>query len=156
MKSLTGGRRRPSCSAEVAEAEKPPGTLPPVSGQWPVLESQHQILSVAPEGGCEADVHQVGAAEVGVVDDVDVAGLGRQGLAGGDALDDVAGRELHGADEDRKPAGSLGDQRAVAGGVDAVGAVVGLGDDRREGGAGEGEVHLVADLLQAGLDRRRG
>ena len=42
------------------------------------------------------------------------------------------------------------------GGVDAVGAVVGLGDHRREGGAGEGEVHLVADLLQAGLDDAEG
>jgi hypothetical protein len=27
----------------VAEAEKPPGTAPPVSGQWPVLDSQQKI-----------------------------------------------------------------------------------------------------------------
>ena len=98
----------------------------------------------------------MGAAEVGVVDDVDVAGVGGEGLALGDALDEDAGRELHGADEDRKSAESLGNQRAVEGGVDAVGAVVGLGDHRREGGAGEGEVHLVADLLQAGLDDAEG
>src|SRR3546814_8629176 len=37
--SLTGGRRRPSCSTSVALAEKPPGTMPPISGQWPVLDS---------------------------------------------------------------------------------------------------------------------
>ena len=38
--SLTGGRRRPSCSTSVALAENPPGTMPPMSGQWPVLASQ--------------------------------------------------------------------------------------------------------------------
>ena len=58
----------------------------------------------------------------------------------------------------RRPAGRTrpGDQRAVVRVVDAGRAVVGLGDDRREGGAREGEVHLVADLLQAGLDDRKG
>ena len=40
FQSFTGGRRRPSCSTSVALAEKPPGTMPPVSGQWPVLASQ--------------------------------------------------------------------------------------------------------------------
>ena len=39
LKSLTGGRRSPSCSTSVALAENPPGTIPPVSGQWPVLAS---------------------------------------------------------------------------------------------------------------------
>jgi hypothetical protein len=37
-KSFTGGRRNPSCCTSVAREEKPPGTEPPVSGQWPVLE----------------------------------------------------------------------------------------------------------------------
>ena len=27
----------------VAEAENPPGTAPPVSGQWPVLDNQQKI-----------------------------------------------------------------------------------------------------------------
>jgi len=36
--SFTGGRRRPSCTISVAVAEKPPGTMPPVSGQWPVFD----------------------------------------------------------------------------------------------------------------------
>ena len=36
----TGGSRKPSCSTSVAWAEKPPGTMPPMSGQWPVFCSQ--------------------------------------------------------------------------------------------------------------------
>ena len=37
-KSFTGGSRRPSCCTSVARVEKPPGTEPPVSGQWPVFD----------------------------------------------------------------------------------------------------------------------
>ena len=44
LKSLTGGSRRPSCSTAVADAEKPPGTAPPMSGQWPVFDSQQKIF----------------------------------------------------------------------------------------------------------------
>ena len=40
LNNLTGGRRKPSCSALIALAENPPGTAPPVSGQWPVFDSQ--------------------------------------------------------------------------------------------------------------------
>ena len=40
LNSFTGGSLSPSCSTSVALAEKPPGTMPPVSGQWPVLASQ--------------------------------------------------------------------------------------------------------------------
>ena len=29
---------QPSCTISVAVAEKPPGTMPPVSGQWPVFD----------------------------------------------------------------------------------------------------------------------
>ena len=36
--SLTGGSLSPSCWISVAWEGKPPGTMPPVSGQWPVLE----------------------------------------------------------------------------------------------------------------------
>ncbi len=124
----------------------------PVAG---VLQPAEQ-LAVDEDGLGEAHVHQVGAAEIGVVDDVDVAGLGPAGLALGDEADDVAGRVLHRADEDRQAELALGDQRAGVAVVDAVGAVVGLGDDRREGRAREGDVHLVADLLQAGLDDGEG
>jgi hypothetical protein len=48
---LTGGRRSPSCSTSVALAENPPGTMPPVSGQCPVLASQHQSLP-SRKNGC--------------------------------------------------------------------------------------------------------
>ena len=34
----------------VAEAENPPGTAPPVSGQWPVLDSQQKISPLRQTG----------------------------------------------------------------------------------------------------------
>ncbi len=37
-KSFTGGSRSPSCWTSVARDENPPGTEPPVSGQWPVFD----------------------------------------------------------------------------------------------------------------------
>ena len=40
---LSYGSRRPSCSTAVADAENPPGTAPPVSGQCPVFDSQQKI-----------------------------------------------------------------------------------------------------------------
>ena len=99
----------------------------------------------------EAHVHQVGAAEVGVVDGEDVA-LAHGGLGG----DQVLGGELHRADEDRQPQLALGDQLAVLLGVDAVRTVEALRDDRAESRADEGEVHFVADLLQAALHHAEG
>jgi hypothetical protein len=44
LNSFTGGSLSPSCSTAVAEAENPPGTEPPMSGQWPVLDSQQKIF----------------------------------------------------------------------------------------------------------------
>ena len=105
-----------------------------------------EVRALVEERPGEAHVHQVGAAEVGVVDGEDVA-LAHGGLGG----DQVLGRELHRADEDRQPQLALGDELAVLPGIDAVGAVEALRDDRAEGRADEGEVHLVADLLQAAL-----
>ena len=61
----------------------------------------------------EAHVHQVRAAEVGVVDGVDVARRRWQGRALADALDQRARGVGHRADEDRQAAEPLGDQRAV-------------------------------------------
>ena len=40
LNSFTGGSRSPSCSTSVALDEKPPGTMPPMSGQCPVFCSQ--------------------------------------------------------------------------------------------------------------------
>ena len=51
---------------------------------------------------------------------------------------------------------ALGDHVAVVAVIDAVGAVIGFRDDRAEGRAFEGQVHLVADLDQPVLDHRQG
>ena len=118
----------------------------PVAG---VGEPGEQLAAVEERLG-EAHVHQVRAAEIGVVDDDHVA---RPDL--GHALDHRLGRELHGADEHRQPQIALGDQGAVAA-VDAIRAVHRLRDHRAERGAAEREVHLVADLHQAALDHREG
>ena len=66
--------------------------------------------------------------------------------------DQFGGGILHRPDKDRQAAGTLGDQRAVSGGIDSVRPVIRLGDDGREGGAGEAQIHLVAGLLEPGLD----
>src|SRR5581483_8592243 len=80
---------------------------------------------------------------------------GRAGLVLADKPDQLAGRGLHGADEHRQAVLALRNQRAVMAVVDAIGAIIGLADHRREGSARERDVHLVADLLQAGLDDRQ-
>ena len=107
-------------------------------------------LAGAEERLHELHVHQVRAAEVRVVDDEDVARLERD-LQALHALDHRLHRELHRADEHRQAELALRDQLAGRQVVDAVGAVERLGDHRAERAAHEGEVHLVADLLQAVL-----
>ena len=119
----------------------------PVSG---VGEPREKLAPVE-VGLHEAHVHQVGAAQVGVVDDVEIA---RREVAG--ALDHRLGAELHGADEDRQAELALRDELSGGGVVDAVGAVQRLRDHRAERRAHEGQVHLVAHLLQAVLDDREG
>ena len=130
---------------------EPPGHhaagVRPVAG---VGEPREQLPPIE-VGLHEAHVHQVGAAEIGVVDDVEIA---RREVAG--ALDHRLGAELHGPDEDRQTQLALRDQLAGGGVVDAVGAIERLRDHRAEGGAHEGEVHLVAHLLQTVLDDREG
>ena len=123
------------------------------SGVRPVagVRQPGEVRALVEEGQRETHVHQVGAAEVRVVDREDVA-LAHRGPGG----DQVLGRELHGADEDRQTQLALRDQLAVLLGVDAVGAIQPLRDDRAEGRADEGEVHLVADLLQAALHHAEG
>ena len=136
-----GGLRREAAGHHAADVGPMPRVLQPAEVLAPVVEGQR-----------EAHVHQVRAAEVGIVDDVDVAGLGRAGLALADQADQLARRILHGADEHRQAQLALADQRAGRPVVDARRAVVGLGDDGREGRAREGDVHLVADLAERGLD----
>jgi hypothetical protein len=43
LEELDRRQAQPLLLAAVAEAEKPPGTAPPVSGQWPVFDSQQKI-----------------------------------------------------------------------------------------------------------------
>ena len=123
----------------------------PVAG----VRQPAEDLAVAVDRHGEAHVHQMRAAEIWIVDDVDVAVLRRQAAAGGDHLDDRPRRMLHDADEYGQALAALGDQRAVDGRIDAVRTIVGLGDDRREGCAREGQVHLVAGLLECGLNDRK-
>jgi hypothetical protein len=104
----------------------------------------------------ELHVHEVRAAEVGIVEDVDVALLRRPCPALADGVDHGGHGVLHRADEDRQAQLPLRDQLAGVGGVEAVGAVVRLGDHGAEGGAGERQVHLVADLDEAVADDGEG
>ena len=103
----------------------------------------------------EAHVHQMRAAEIWIVDDIDVAVLRLQAAACGDHLDDGPCRMLHDPDEYGQAFAALGDKRAVEGRIDAVRTIVGLRDDRREGCPREGQVHLVAGLLECGLNDRK-
>ncbi len=105
----------------------------------------------ADEGGDEADVGEVGAAEVGVVEDEDIA------LGGvGELVDDGLGGERHGADEDGEAGLAL--DEGVTGGavVEAMAGVVGFGDGGVEGGAEEGGVHFVGDLFEPAFEDRQG
>ena len=119
-----GGTRREAAGDGTAD-------VGPVAG----VGEPAPVPALVEEGLDEADIHQMCAAEIGVVDDVDVVGLGRCRLAGSDLVDHRLGTVLHGADEDRQAQLALGDQRPVGQGVNAIRAVVGLGDHRREGGA---------------------
>src|SRR5439155_12523631 len=109
--SLTGGRRRPSCTISVAVAEKPPGTMPPMAGIRQIAPQAAAII----EGPHHLDVHQVGAAEIGVVDQDHIA---RLEVAA--ALDDGLGGELHDPDKNRQPEFALGDDLPRGAIVDAV------------------------------------
>ena len=108
-------------------------------------------LVAADVGADEADVGQVGPAEVGVVEDEHVAVRGV-----GELVDDGLGGERHDADEDGKAGAAL--DEGCAGGclVDAVAGVVGFGDGGIEGGAEEGRVHLVGDGFEASLEDGEG
>ena len=99
-------------------------------------------------------VVEVGAAPVGVVEDPHVAG-GR--AAGGRGrLDGQGRRPGQGPGEDGQAGGALHQGGPGDRVVDAVGGVVGLGDDRVEGRPEQGGVHLVHQLLQAPLQHGQG
>ena len=93
-----------------------------------------------PDRRCDADVGQVSAPGIGVVDDIDIPrrGAGRR-IAGRDGTAELAEHaEVH-----RNGAG-LGDRAALA--VEhRAGGVQGFGDDRRVGAAQQHEFHLVGN-----------
>ena len=99
-------------------------------------------------------IHQMRAAQIGIVDDIDVVRLWRRSGSCGDHFDQRAGGILHGPDKYRQATRPLGNQGTVIGGVDPVGTVICFRDHRRESSAREAQIHFVTDLLQAGLDDR--
>ncbi len=133
----------------------PPLERRPGPVHWITLEDTYAPMLAArghtPPGGARFRAGYVARPLRETAPD-DVAGFRRRRQTLADPLKDGAGRELHDADKDRQALGALRDQAAVHGRIDPVRAVVGLGDDGGEGGAREGEVHLVADLLKARLD----
>ena len=80
----------------------------------------------------EAHIHEMRTAEIGVVDDINIARLRRRHLALTDQADQFAGRILHGANENRQAEFALRNQRPRCAVVNAVRAVIRFGDDRRK------------------------
>ena len=95
------------------------------------------------DGRDHGDVGEVGAAEVGVVEDDDVAGRER-----GERHRGLDGRG-HGAEVDGD-VGGLGDEAAAAV-EDGAGVVAPLLDVGRVRGAAEGDAHLVGDGGEEGV-----
>ena len=110
--------------------------------------------AVAEERLHEAEIVEVGAAGIGVVEQEDVAGLGAAVAC--HLGDDGAHRESHGADEDRQARGALDERVAGGGVVQAVTGVAGFGDDRVERGAIQRRVHLVGDLGEPAVEDGEG
>src|SRR6516162_489228 len=117
------------------------------------------IRQIAPEATAiierpyHLDVHQVRAAEIGVVDQDHVT---RFEVAA--PLDDGLGGErgeLHDPDKYRQSEFSLSDDLAGHAIVDAVRAVKALGDHRRERGFLVDQIHLAGHLPQAVLNDRQ-
>ena len=151
---------KPSWKSSV-ERGREPGVMPPMSAWWARLATKptrasrrrREFASVCrlgwpfdrlrangavrggEDGGDEGDVVEVGAAEVGVVEDDDVARGEVEALEGGG---DGGG---HGAEVDGD-VGGLGDHVAV-GVKEGAGEVLALLDVGGEAGAAEGDAHLL-------------
>ena len=87
----------------------------PVTG----VRQPAEKLALVEERFHELDIHRVGAAEIGIVDDKDVSWLYRTG-SGDHCLSGV----LHRTDKDRQTVLALSDQISCIPVIDAVGAVV--------------------------------
>ena len=101
----------------------------------------------------QAEIVEVRAAVVGVVEEIGVAGV--EVAVARDLVDHGLDRERHGADEDRQAGRALHQGRAGLGVIEAVAGVVRLGDDRIERRAVERRVHLVGDLDEAAVEHRK-
>ena len=109
-----------------------------------------EYLAAAHHRTHQTEVVEVGAAVVGIVEQISVALREMAVLA--HLVDHRLDRERHRADEDRQARGALHQGRAGLGVIEAVAGVVRLGDDRIEGRAVERRVHLVGDLHQAAVE----
>ena len=124
-----------------------PSGVRPVTG----VGKPGKEFSLVEERLDETDIHQVGAAQVRIIDNEEIAIFQVFG-----PFDDTLCTELHGADKHRKPQFPLGNQFPAVLFVNPVRTVQGLGNDRTESGADKGQVHLIADLLQSALNDSEG
>ena len=115
----------------------------PVAGR----RHQREQLAVDEIGRDQLHVLEMAAAEIGIVHDPDVAGP--EAALAVRNHDDALHGELHVGEEDRQAVAALRDRLPGLRVEDPVRAVVRLGDDRRDGGVNEMEVHLVRDLLES-------
>ena len=95
----------------------------------------------------ELNVHEMRAAEIGVVDDIDVT---RLGIARD--RNDRLGGFLHRSDENRQAKVALRNQFAVVPVINPVRSVLPFRNDRTKRRSHECQIHFVANLLQAVLD----
>ena len=107
----------------------------------------------AHQGTHQAEIVEVRAAVVRVVEEIGVAGI--EIAVARDLVDHGLDREGHGADEDRQAGCALHQGRAGLGVIEPVAGVVGLGDDRIERRAIQRRVHLVGDLDEAAVEYRK-
>ena len=137
LTTMVGGRRTPSWKIST-ESIGTPGSLAPMSSPVGPGGGEAGQVALVEDGGEDRDVMHVGAGEVGVVHDPDVALTpyrAPEHLLGGQ------GAGLQVAEEQRNP------RRLAQDPVPAVDerhrAVLGLVDDRRVGRADQRRVHLL-------------
>ena len=105
-------------------------------------------------GGHQLHILQVAATQVGVVHDPDVA-IFEAALRIGQP-NDVLHAELHVGQKHRQTVAALGNGLARGRVKDAVGTVVGLRDDGRDGRVDEVQIHLIGNLFEAAAHNGQG
>ena len=78
----------------------------------------------------EPNIHQMRAAEIGIVDDVDVAGFGFARAALANEAHKIRSGMLHRANEHRQAKLALCNQSSGVPIIDAVSTIVGFGNNR--------------------------